>query len=143
VARHPARQGLARRRLRHRRAQPAHPARVLGVDPSEGFVAHAASHVAGAQPLPVENREFDAVVSELVLNFAPDQPKAVAEMRGAAQPELQLIRRFWDEAIALDPAARELDEGSGFPACRALRALFEDAGLRVVETKAIDVPTPC
>ncbi len=141
------------------------PDRIVGIDSSEGFVAHAAAHVADqraafrtgdAQALPVGNAEFDAVVSGLVLNFVPDQPKAVAEMRRAARPggtvalyvwdyagEMQLIRRFWDAAVALDPAARELDEAVRFPNCRPdpLRALFTGAGLRDVATKAIDVPT--
>ena len=86
----------------------------------------------------------------------PDQPKAVAEMRRAARPgattavyvwdyagEMQLIRRFWDAAIALNPKARELDEGLRFPTCRPepLRDLFTSVGLRNVATKAIDVPT--
>jgi SAM-dependent methyltransferase len=143
----------------------AAPARVVGIDSSGGFVAHARAHVADqraafrtgdAQALPVGDAEFDAVVSGLVLNFVPDQPKAVAEMRRAARAggtvalyvwdyagEMQLIRRFWDAAVALDPAARELDEAVRFPACQpeGLRALFAGAGLRDVATKAIDVPT--
>ncbi len=149
--------------LSQRIVDSAAPAAVVGVDTSEGFVAHASAHVTGAQfrvgdaqVLPVANDEFDAVVSGLALNFVPDQPKAVAEMRRAAQPcgkvaiyvwdyagEMQLIRRFWDAAIALDPAAHDLDEAVRFPQCRPerLRALFESAGLCGVETKAIDVPT--
>jgi len=45
--------------------------------------------------------------------------------------------------VALDPAAAELDEGRRFPLCRAdaLGELFAQAGLREVETRAIDVPT--
>jgi len=141
----------------------AAPARVVGVDPSEAFVAHSDAHVAGAQfrtgdaqALPVSDGEFDVVVSGLVLNFVPDQPKAVAEMRRAARPggtvalyvwdyagKMQLIRRFWDAAAAFDPAARDLDEAVRFPGCRPdpLRALFKGAELRDVETKAVDVPT--
>jgi SAM-dependent methyltransferase len=151
--------------LSQRIVEAAAPAAVVGIDSSEGFVAHARAHVADqraafrvgdAQALPVGDAEFDAVVSGLVLNFVPDQPKAVAEMRRAARPggtvalyvwdyagEMQLIRRFWDAAGALDPAARELDEAVRFPICRPepLRTLFEGAGLRGVATKAIDVPT--
>jgi hypothetical protein len=57
--------------------------------------------------------------------------------------EMQLMRRFWDAAVALDPAARGLDEGVRFPLCRpdALRALFAAAGYGDIETRAIDVPT--
>jgi SAM-dependent methyltransferase len=141
------------------------PARVVGVDSSEGFVAHARAHVADARAefrvgdaraLLVEDGTFDATVSGLVLNFVPDQTKAVSEMRRATRAggtiaayvwdyagEMQLMRRFWDAAVALNPAAGELDEARRFPVCRpeALQALFADAGLGNVETRAIDVPT--
>ena len=141
------------------------PARVVGIDSSEDFVAHAKAHVTDqhaefrvgdARALPIGNGEFDAAVSGLVLNFVPDQSKAVAEMRRAARPggtvavyvwdyagEMQLMRRFWDAAAALDPAARDLDEGRRFPVCHPdpLHALFTGAGLRQVATLAIDIPT--
>jgi hypothetical protein len=56
---------------------------------------------------------------------------------------MELMRRFWDAAIALDPRAREYDEGERFQICRPepLRALFQKAGLGEVEIQAIDVPT--
>ncbi|HWX48561.1 MAG TPA: methyltransferase domain-containing protein [Roseomonas sp.] len=142
------------------------PASVLGVDPSEGFLAHARRHLTDArarfcrgeaQALPVADKAFDAVVSGLVLNFVPDQPKAVAEMRRAARPGgrvavyvwdyadgMQMMRRFWDAAAALDPeGAGGRDEALRFALCRPdpLGALFEAAGLRGVEVAAIAVPT--
>jgi SAM-dependent methyltransferase len=143
----------------------AAPARAVGVDSSDGFVAHARAHVTDqraefrkgdAQALPAGDGEFDAIVSGLVLNFIPDQAKAAAEMRRVTQPggavaayvwdyagEMQLMRHFWDAAVALKPAARELDEGIRFPVCwpEPLIALFSAAGLRDVAVKAIDVPT--
>lgn len=71
----------------------ADPAEVVGVDPSLSFVAHADTQVADARAafrkgeaerLPVDNGSFDAVVSGLVVNFLPDQPAALREMRRAA-----------------------------------------------------------
>ncbi len=141
------------------------PARIVGVDPSDGFIAHARAHISDprasfqvgdAQALPFANGEFDAAVPGLVLNFVPDQRKAVAEMRRVVRPggavaayvwdyagEMQLMRKFWDAAITLDPAARDLDEGVRFPSCKpdALAALFAQAGLRDIATQAVDVPT--
>lgn len=141
------------------------PAAVLGIDSSEGFLCHARRQVADpraefrlgdAQALPVQDAAFDAVVSGLMLNFVPDQPKAAAEMRRTARPGaavaayvwdyaegMQMMRRFWDAAVALDPDAREKDEGRRFPLCRPdpLRALFDEIGLRMVEVRAIEVPT--
>jgi SAM-dependent methyltransferase len=143
----------------------ATPARVVGVDPSEGFLSHARARIpdpradfrpGDARALPADDGAFDAAVSALVLNFVPDHAAAVREMRRVAcaggtvaayvwdyAGEMQLMRRFWDAAGALDREAREHDEGRRFPLCQpgALRALFEGAGARAVEVRAIDVPT--
>lgn len=141
------------------------PTSVLGVEPSEGFLLHAKAHVTDArarfeqgdaQRLPVADRECDAVVSGLVLNFVPDKERAVAEMRRVARPggvvalyvwdyagRMELMRRFWDAAAALDPAAAAMDEGSRFTVCRPepLRDLFEAAGLGDVQARPVDIPT--
>jgi SAM-dependent methyltransferase len=143
----------------------AAPAAVLGVDASPGFVRHATAHVGGprasfrtgdALALPVDDATAGAVVSGLVLNFLPDQPAAVAEWCRAAAPGgvvaayvwdyaegMQLIRRFWDAAVRLDPAAAPLDEGTRFTGCAPgpLQELFSGAGLADVVTGSIDVPT--
>ncbi|HEU0032761.1 MAG TPA: class I SAM-dependent methyltransferase [Kofleriaceae bacterium] len=143
----------------------ADPASVIAVEPSEGFLAFARRRVTDprvrfaqgdARALPVDDASCDACVSGLVLNFVPDVARAVGELRRAARPggvvatylwdyagEMQLIRRFWDAAIALDPAAADLDEGQRFPICEpaALSALFASEGLTGVEVRAIDVPT--
>jgi len=143
----------------------ADPARVVGVDPSAAFVAHAAAHVTDpratfrigdAQALPVSADEMNVSVAGLVINFVPDQRKAVAEMARATKPggiiaayvwdyagEMQMMRRFWDAAVALSPAAKELDEGIRFPVCRpeALQDLFRKAGLEQISSRAIDAPT--
>jgi SAM-dependent methyltransferase len=143
----------------------AAPREVLGVEPSEGFIAHARRHTQGsrarfqvgdAQALPVPDDYFDVAVSGLVLNFVPDPARAAAEMRRAVRAGgavaayvwdyadgMQLLRRFWDAAITLDPAACELDEGQRFPLCRreALRSLLNGVGLEQTEVRAIDVPT--
>ena len=141
------------------------PKRLVGIDPSIGFLDFARRRLgdagadlrqADAQDLPFAAAGFDRVVSGLVLNFVPDQPRAAAEMARVARPggevalyvwdyagKMELMRHFWDAAVALDPRARELDEGRRFPICRPepLRGLFEGAGLTGVETRAIDVPT--
>jgi SAM-dependent methyltransferase len=141
------------------------PAAVTGIDPSEGFLELARAQLpdarvrfepGDAQALPLADRAVDAAVSGLVLNFVPDPPRAIREMRRVVRPggtvalyvwdyagAMQLMRHFWDAAAALDPGAQALDEGVRFPLCRpgALAALFEDAGLEAVATRALDVPT--
>jgi len=141
------------------------PAALTSIEPSEGFLETARRHLAGranlhrasAAQIPLAGAAVDAVVSGLVLNFVPDQPAALAEMarvtaRGGTigayvwdyAGGMELMRYFWDAAIALDPAAAKLDEGVRFPICRpeALAQLFTAAGLQAVEISPIDVPTP-
>jgi SAM-dependent methyltransferase len=143
----------------------ARPAAIVGVDPSAEFIAHARSRiddarvsfqVGDAQALPVESDAFDVAAAALVLNFVPRPDVALQEMARAVKPgglvaayvwdygdQMQLMRHFWDAAVALNPAAVELDEGRRFPMCRpdALKALFEAAGLQAVDVRAIDVAT--
>jgi SAM-dependent methyltransferase len=143
----------------------AEPRVVLGIDRSQGFVAHARARVTGAriafqvgdaQALAVADGAFDAVVSGLVLNFVPEPARMLAEMVRAGRPGsaialyvwdyaagMELIRCFWNAAKALDPAAAALDEAVRFPGCAPapLEALFAATGLSGVATRAIDVPT--
>jgi SAM-dependent methyltransferase len=141
------------------------PRRLVGVDASPPYVGHARAqvhHAVGAfaagdaRQLPFRDRTFDAAVSGLVLNFVPDPALAAREIRRVVRPrgtvaayvwdyagDMQLMRRFWDAAVALDPAAAALDEGRRFPVAlpEPLGRLFTDAGVVDVETRAIDVPT--
>ena len=141
------------------------PRSVTGIDPSEGYVQYARSHISDsratfrtgdAMSLPLEAGSYDAVVSGLVLNFVAQPERAVAEMVRVARPggmvaayvwdysgEMQLMRHFWDAAVALDPLAHNLDEGVRFPICNVepLSRLFSEAGLHNVRAQAIDAPT--
>lgn len=141
----------------------AMPEEVLGIDPAEGFIEYARKEVTDSRvrfevgdaiALRHLGARFEAVVSGLVLNFLPDPKEAVAEMIHAARQAgtvagyvwdyadgMQMIRLFWDAAVTLDPATRNLDEGLRFPLCKpeALTELFESAGLRDVEVRPIDV----
>ncbi len=142
----------------------ADPAAVLGVDASAGFVAYAQAHtpdprasfaVEDAHALTAADDSFDAAVSGLVLNFIPQPERAAAAMARVTRPggtvaaylwdyagQMQLMRYFWDAAVALDPTG-PLDEGVRFPLCQPdpLAALFQSAGLQEVVVRAIDVPT--
>ena len=145
--------------------QLAAPTAIKGIDRSEGFIAFAKEQVnngrvkfevGDAENLTDESETFDAVVSGLVLNFIPHPDRALAEMKRVARAGgtvavyvwdyaegMQLIRHFFDAAIALDPKVIELDEGPRFPICRpeALRQLFESTGFKDVEVRAIEIPT--
>ncbi len=144
----------------------AAPAQVLGVDRSAAYVtyarervqdARAAFVVGDATALPLGGGCVDAAVSALAINFVAHPHVAVSEMARVVRPggcvaayvwdyggRMELIRAFWDAAVTLDPLAAALDEGRRFPLCRpaALESLFREVGLRDVESRAIDVPTP-
>jgi SAM-dependent methyltransferase len=105
---------------------------VVGVDPSEGFIAYAQKNaksprvrfeVGDAQALKFKDASFDNTLALLVMNFVPDENKAVAEMRRVTHAQgtvsacvwdydagMQMLRFFWDEAVALDPAIEPKDE---------------------------------
>src|SRR5215212_4281020 len=141
------------------------PSEVVGCDPTPAMLPYARERVgdervtflsADARSLTFPDGVFDAVVSGLVLNFIPSPEQGVAEMARVTQAggtvagyvwdyasQMQLMRHFWDAAVALDPAARDLDEGRRFPICQpaALETLFRDAGLADVAVHAIDIPT--
>jgi SAM-dependent methyltransferase len=143
----------------------ADPHLLTGCDRSRGFVEFVRAHVpdkrarfvvAELSDLPQVDGGFDAVVSGLVINFLPDPLSALramaARVRGGGvvagyvwdyAERMQLIRLFWDAAVALDPAARDRDEGVRFPLCQpdALSGLWEQAGLADVRVAPVEVPT--
>lgn len=144
----------------------AAPGEVVGIDPSAAYIASAGARVdedprahfeiGDAQALRAPAATFDVVVSGLVLNFVARSELALAEMARVTRPGgavagyvwdyaqgMQLMRHFWDAAGALDPKAKELDEGRRFWLCKPepLSRLFRSAGLKDVEVRAIEVPT--
>ena len=109
-----------------------------------------------AQDLPFAAGEFDRVVSGLMLNFVPDQPRAAAEMARVARTggevvlyvwdyagRMELMRHFWDAAAVVDPQSHEADAGQRFAICKPenLRALYESLNLAAVEVIPIDIQT--
>ena len=135
--------------------------RAVGIDPSEAFVAHAKQgarstfEVGNAQALRFGDASFDHSMSMLVLNFIPDHERALAEMRRVTRPQgvisacvwdydagMEMLRVFWDEVVALDPAMGPKDERH-MKLCREgqLGALWNKAGLADVQEGAIVIAT--
>jgi SAM-dependent methyltransferase len=143
----------------------AAPTSVVGIDPSEAFVAHARTAIADpratfrlgtAADTGLGVHEVDVVVFGLVLNFVPDVAAALAEARRVIAPGgvvaayvwdyadgMQFIRAFWEVAVALDPAAAAFDQRHRFPIATpdGLRAAFVGAEVGSVEVSAIEIPT--
>ena len=102
-----------------------------------------------AQQMRFDNAVFDRTLSLLVVNFIPDVRKALGEMKRVTKSRgtiaaavwdygegMEMLRVFWDEAVALAPAAAVKDERN-MPFCRPgeLAALWHELGLQdVVET---------
>src|SRR5687768_6719696 len=89
------------------------PASVDAVDPAaaqleaaaQGAAAgRAAFRVADARQLPFADGAFDVVASALVINFIPERPPALAEMRRVARPGGQVAGYVWDFAEELSPS---------------------------------------
>jgi trans-aconitate methyltransferase len=141
------------------------PASIAGVDKADGFVAAARQNItdsrvtfdtADATVLPWETDMFDVTVSGLVLNFVPDHEAMASEMARITKAGgkvaayvwdygrgMEMMRHFWDAAIAVSPDDSKLDQAERFPICRpeALQSLFRDIGLRAVLCRSIVIPT--
>jgi ubiquinone/menaquinone biosynthesis C-methylase UbiE len=132
---------------------------VAGIDPSEPFVEAALAKVPGArievapaESLPFDDGEFDATLSQLVVNFLADPEQGLREMvrvtrdgGGVAgcvwdyRGEMTMLRTFWDAAAALDPDAADEATTMRFATPDELEALWRGAGLAEVEVRPLVV----
>jgi SAM-dependent methyltransferase len=136
---------------------------VLGIDPSQGYIAYAKSknpspkrvtfEIGDAQQLRFPASAFDHSLSLLVFNFIPDALRALHEVARVTKPGgriaaavwdygdgMRMLRLFWDAAVALDPAAAKRDERN-MPLCRSgeLAALWKKANLQNVAEQPLDI----
>jgi ubiquinone/menaquinone biosynthesis C-methylase UbiE len=143
----------------------ANPDRIVALDGSLGFVRYGRERlpdpavffgVSDAMRLPLADGAVHVTISGLVLNFLPDTGRALAEMRRVSAPGgtvagyvwdyaggMQMMRFFWDAAVAESSAAAEVDEASRFPICRPdnLEAALAKAHLGAVVVHPIEVST--
>jgi SAM-dependent methyltransferase len=138
--------------------------RIIGIDPAAPYVAFAQTRrpgdlvrfeVGDAQQLRFLDESFDRTLSLVVLNFIPDPAKALDEMIRVTRPggtiaaavwdygqDMEMLRAFWDEAIALNPATDARDERH-MPLCRKgeLGALWREHRLHGVSEEALTIRT--
>jgi SAM-dependent methyltransferase len=138
--------------------------RIVGIDPAASYVDFARTRHAGdrvrfevgdAQQLQFADAHFDRTLSLLVLNFIPDRAKALDEMIRVTRAGgtvasavwdygegMEMLRIFWDEAIALNPAAEARDEAH-MPLSRKgeLGTLWRRHQLREVSEDALTIQT--
>jgi SAM-dependent methyltransferase len=137
---------------------------IVGIDPAADVVAFAQTHHAGdlirfevgdAQQLPFEDRSFDRALSLLNLNFIPDPGKALKEMFRVTQPGgivaaavwdygqgMEMLRVFWDEAVALNRDADARDERHMRLAANGeLASLFHEQPLQEIASEPLTIET--
>ena len=126
---------------------------VSGIDPSDSFAEAARTRVPGsrivvasAESLPFDDDEFDATLSQLVVNFLDDPDQGLREMVRVTRRdgvvagcvwdykgEMTMLRTFWDAANALDGEAEDEGAAMRFATPEELRGLWDGAGLEAVE----------
>ncbi|MEP7306081.1 MAG: class I SAM-dependent methyltransferase [Acidobacteriota bacterium] len=137
-------------------------ARVTGIDPSPVYVQHAQARtpsdrvrffVGDARLRQTSDSVFDKALSLLAMNFIPDPAQAVREMTRVTHPGgivaaavwdydagMEMLRVFWDEAVAGDPALFAQDERN-MPLCRRgeLAELWRASGLQDVKEQPLTI----
>jgi SAM-dependent methyltransferase len=141
------------------------PKAIMSIDRSEGFIAEAQRRISDsrvrfeigdATVLPWPSGSCDVTVSGLVLNFVSDADAMAREMARVTRlggtvaayvwdyaGGMQMMRHFWDVAVALNSNDSALDQAERFPLCQPgpLETLFRDAGLTSIAVRPIDIPT--
>jgi len=138
--------------------------RIVGIDSAAAFVAFAQARRAGelirfgvadAQQLPFADRSFTRALSLLNLNFIPDPGKALLEMSRVTQPGgtvaaavwdygqgMEMLRVFWNEAVALKPEADAQDERHmRLSRNGQLATLFHEQRLKDIASEALTIET--
>ena len=145
-------------------AQIAPTSRIVGIDPAAPYVALAQSQhgstrihfeVGDARLIRFDNATFDRTLALLVVNFIPDVRHSFGELKRVTKPTgtvaaavwdygegMEMLRAFWDEAVALTPANAAKDERH-MPLCRRgdLTALWRGEGLQDVVEEALTIET--
>ena len=131
-------------------------ANVAAAEPSPDYVQVLRERFPGvaveqvpADDLPWEDGAFDAALAQLVVVFIDDAPAAFRELARVTKPGGVVATTMWevegmDMMNALNEVRREFRPGSFAPSTQyrdetSLRELFEQCGLRDVETTTLEV----
>ena len=133
--------------------------RVCAFDPSAPFVAECAARHPGvdvrlgrAEAIPFEDGRFDWAMAQLVLHFVSDPTQAASELIRVLRPGgraaacvwdysegMQMLRAFWDAALAVDPDAPDEARAMRFGRQGEIAELLEVAGFAGVAETALEV----
>jgi SAM-dependent methyltransferase len=135
------------------------PEAVFACDPSAPFVAECSARhpdvdvrLGRAEAIPFDDDRFDTVLSQLVLHFVSDPAAAVSEMRRVARAGatvaacvwdfaegMQMLRLFWDAALAVDSSAPDEARVLQFGREGEIAELFGAHGLHDIAETTIAV----
>jgi SAM-dependent methyltransferase len=134
-------------------------AAVSAVDPSPPFVAACAARYPGvdvrlgrAEEVPFEDGRYDRVLAQLVLHFVTEPARVAGEFRRLLRPGgiaaacvwdfaagMEMLRLFWDAALAIDPAAPDEARTLRFGREGEVADLLATAGLSDIVESTLDV----
>ncbi len=132
---------------------------VAACDPSPSFVAECAARFPDvtiepgrAEAIPFGADRFDHAMAQLVLHFVSEPQRAAAEMARVVRPGgtvsacvwdfadgMELLRAFWDAAVALDPSAPDEARTLRFGRQGEIAQLFRASGLDDVVESTLEV----
>ncbi len=132
---------------------------VSACDPSPSFVAECSARHPGvdvrlgqAEAVPFDDASVDGTLSQLVLHFVTDPARAAAEIRRVVRPGgtvaacvwdfaegMELLRLFWDAALAVDPGAPDEARTLRFGAEGEIAEWLTVAGFEQVEETTLAV----
>jgi SAM-dependent methyltransferase len=132
---------------------------VRAFDPSPQFVADCSARHPGvdvrlgrAEAIPFDDGVFDVALAQLVLHFVTDPPQAARELRRVVRPGgivaacvwdfaggMQMLRTFWDAALAARPDAPDEARTMRFGRHGEIAELFDGAGFENILEATLEV----
>lgn len=132
---------------------------VHACDPSPSFVASCAERHPGldvrlgrAEAIPFPDDQADHALAQLVLHFVSEPEQAAREMARVVRPDgavsacvwdfddgMEMLRLFWDAALALDPEAPDEARTMRFGRPGEIAELFATVGLVDIDESTIAV----
>ena len=141
------------------------PSTIIGIDPLETSILAAKNYphhtdiefeLGNAENLPFEDLSFDAVVSGLMIKFAPDKAKAISEMKRVTRvggivalydwdmaSNMNTTRHFWSAVEDTAPLDHSTSKTIRTPIAEAntLKKYFEEAGMNNVQQRTLSFTT--
>jgi SAM-dependent methyltransferase len=141
----------------------ASPQKVLAIDISENYLSYARQtitdervefKVGDASQLAFDSLQFDIAIAGLVLNFVPSAEAMIRGMKEGVKQDgivaayvwdytdgMEMLKHFWDSAIAVDASAQAFNAATQYSLCNpdSLQSLSAQCGLKDIEVTSVDI----